>query len=64
VSVAAERLKDQARDLHGQAAWHLERATVGEPAERLAHIRDAHTTQIVELCLRLVADALDEDADS
>jgi hypothetical protein len=61
VIVAAERLKQQANDLHGQAAWHLDQASAAQPAERLAHIHDAHTTQIVELCLRLVAEALEDD---
>lgn len=58
---AAERLLEQADQCEQIAAWHDEYATVGPPAQRAMHERTAHGYRVVELSLRLVAEALNGD---
>ena len=58
---AADRLIEQADRCENVAAWHDEQAGVGSPDERAVHDRAAQSYRIVELSLRLVAEAIDED---
>jgi hypothetical protein len=58
---AAERIVEQANECQALAAWHDEHATAGTPSERQAHEQAAFSYRIVELSLRLVAAALDEE---
>jgi hypothetical protein len=61
VIAAAERLMEQADRCEQVAAWHDEQATVGNKARREIHERAANSYRIVELSLRLVAEALEEE---
>jgi hypothetical protein len=61
---AAERLLEQADQCQDVAAWHDEQATAGTPAERLVHDRAAMSYRIVELALRIVANALNDGEDA
>ena len=58
---APDRLLEQAQQCEQIAAWHDEQAGAGTKAEREVHERTACGYRIVELSLRLVAEALDED---
>jgi hypothetical protein len=61
---AADRLIEQADRCEQVAAWHDEQATVGNKARREMHERAANSYRIIELSLRLVAEALDDDEEA
>ena len=58
---APDRLIEQADQCEAVAAWHEEQAGAGPPQRREIHARTAQSYRVVELCLRLVADALDDE---